>query len=312
MPELLTLSASPIVRDVDVIHTVGYYFFGTVFAHAVARTSHIPHVSTPVYTINPSSWQRRTFDAALGRRIVRQSAHVIPQSAHELELLHADRFAPRAHTIVPFGVDSNFFREDHDVEDLRQRHAIGSNERVLLFVGKVMSPKGAFDCLEVVAKLTAAGRLLRLMMIGGVHERERDLFAARIAGLGLKDSVVLLGEITDRREISRYYQLSDVVLFPSQYEQFGIVAVEAAASGRPLIGTPVGIMQTLVPQYEFGLLHPFGDVAQFARNLSDILDSPRFRANAARHRHDILDRYDWSSIAAQTEAIYQQAAGTRQ
>jgi D-inositol-3-phosphate glycosyltransferase len=312
MPALLTLSASPIVRDVDVVHTVGYYFFGTVFAHAVARTSRIPHVSTPVYTLNPSSWQRRTFDAALGRRLVRQSAHVIPQSAHELELLRADHFAPRTHTIVPFGVDSVFFREDHDVEDLRQRHAIRPDERVLLFVGKVMSPKGAFDCLEVVAKLTAAGRRLRLMMIGGVHERERALFAARIAELGIKESVVLLGEITDRREISRYYQLSDVVLFPSQYEQFGIVAVEAAASGRPLIGTPVGIMQTLVPQYELGLLHRFGDIAQFARNVIAVLDSPQFRANAARHRQEILDRYDWSSIAAQTEAIYQQVAGTRQ
>ena len=312
MPALLTLSASPIVRDVDVVHTVGYYFFGTVFGHAIARTSSIPHVSTPVYTLNPSSWQRRTFDAAVGRRVVRQSAHVILQSAHELHLLRADRFAPRTHTIVPFGVDSIFFREDHDVGDLRQRHGIQLDERVLLFVGKVMSAKGAFDCLDVVAKLAATGRRLRLLMIGGVHDRERDLFAARIAELGIKDSLVLLGELTDRREISRYYQLSDVVLFPSQYEQFGIVAVEAAASGRPLIGTPVGIMQTLVPQYELGLLHSFGDIAQFARNLTDILDSPQFRANAARHRQEILDRYDWRSIAAQTETIYHQAAGTRQ
>lgn len=309
-PALLTLLASPIVRDVDVVHTVGYYFFGSLFAHAVSRTSRIPHVSTPVYTLNPSSWQRRTFDAGVGRRLVKQAAHVIPQSAHELELLRADRFTPRTHTIVPFGVDSVFFSEDHDVDDLRRRHAIHADERVLLFVGKVMSPKGAFDCLEVVAKLTAAGRRVRLMMIGGVHERERDLFAARIAALGTQDAVVLLGEVTDRREISRYYQLSDVVLFPSRYEQFGIVAVEAAASGRPLIGTPVGIMQTLVPQYEIGLLHPFGDIARFTANVSEILDSQRFRANAARHRQEILERYDWSRIAAETESIYQ-AAGTR-
>ena len=109
-------------------------------------------------------------------------------------------------------------------------------------------------------------------MIGDVHERERSCLRPESAELGLKRAVVLLGALTDRREISRYYQLSDAVLFPSQYEQFGIVAVEAAASGRPLVGTPVGIMQTLVPQYEFGLLHPFGDIDQFARNLSEVLD----------------------------------------
>ena len=88
-------------------------------------------------------------------------------------------------------------------------------------------------------------------MIGEIHSKERDEFPRRIDDLGLHDAVILPGALTDRRELSRYYQLSDAVLFPSQYEQFGIVAIEAAASGRPLLGTPVGIMQTLVPKYNW-------------------------------------------------------------
>ena len=87
------------------------------------------------------------------------------------------------------------------------------------------------------------------------------------------------------------------MLFPSQYEQFGIVALEAAASGRPLLGTPVGIMQSLVPHYDFGLLHPFGDVDQFFANLIKVLDSGRYRENAERHRQEILLTYDWRSIS---------------
>ena len=218
------------------MHSVGYYFFGTLFGHVIARTRGVPHVSTPVYTVNPSSWQRRSFDAAAGRRLVRHADRVIAQSEHELQLMRADRFDVLSSTIVPFGVDSALFAEDYDVEDLRTRHAIGSNDTVLLFVGKVMSPKGASDCLEVVARLRSSGRAVRLIMIGEVHDRERETFAARIRTLGLDASVILLGAVTDRREIARYYQLSDAVLFPSQYEQFGIVAIEAAASGRPLLG----------------------------------------------------------------------------
>jgi len=307
-PGLLTADVLRSLRDVDIVHSVGYYFFGTVFAHGAAAYGHKPHVTTPVYTLNPSNWQRRSFDAAIGRRLVRNAAHVIPQSAHEVELLRADGFELKSATIVPFGVDSEFFEEDYDVEDLRARHAITPGERVLLFVGKVMSPKGAFDSLDVVARLRAAGRKLRLVMIGEVHAREKDLFANRIRQLGLEQAVILLGAVTDRREISRYYQLSDAVLFPSQYEQFGIVAVEAAASGRPLVGTPVGIMQTLVPQYQYGLLHRFGDVDQFARNLVDVLDSPRYRENAMRHRREILSSHDWRRISMQTEDIYQRTA----
>ena len=304
MPGLLNVAASDF-RNIDVVHTVGYYFFGTVFGHAMARLRHAPHISTPVYTLNPSSWQRRAFDAVAGRRLVRNVDHLIPQSEHELQLMRADRFHVTSATIVPFGVDSSLFDEDYDVDDLRKHHGIGRDDKVLLFVGKVMSPKGAFDCLEVAARLQSQGRAVRLIMIGDIHDREREMFATRVRVLGLDSAVILLGAVTDRREISRYYQLSDAVLFPSQYEQFGIVAIEAAASGRPLLGTPVGIMQTLVPRYEFGLLHPFGDVEHFTRNVNEVLDAPHYRDNAIRHRREILSQYDWRTISAETERIYQ-------
>jgi 1,4-alpha-glucan branching enzyme len=309
-PGLMSADTQRALGDVDVIHTVGYYFFGTVFAHATAAFRAIPHVVTPVYTLNPSTWQRRSFDSVMGRRLVRNATHVIPQSAHEVELMRAAGFQLRSSTILPFGVDSELFEQDFDVHDLRERHQLLPGERVLLFVGKVMSPKGAFEALDVVARLRAAGRKLRLFMIGDVHSREHESFAARIRDRGLEPAVVLLGAMTDRREISRYYQLADVVLFPSQYEQFGMVAIEAAGSGRPLIGTPVGIMQTLVPQYDFGLLHRFGDLDTFARNLAEVLDSPRYRENAQKHRREILASHDWRRIAMQTERIYLDLART--
>lgn len=311
-PGLLKLAASSELRSVDVMHSVGYYFFGTVFAHAVAKAYGVPHISTPVYTLNPSNWQRQTFDRVVGRRLVRNATHLIPQSNHELELLGAGQFDVRSNTVVPFGVDSAFFGQDYDVADLRLRHNIASNEQVLLFVGKIMSPKGAFDSLDVVARLRAAGRKLRLIMMGEVHVREQQIFTARIRELGLEGAITLLRAVNDRREISRYYQLADCVLFPSQYEQFGIVAIEAAASGRPLLGTPVGIMQTLVPHYEFGLLHRFGDLDQFSANLIEVLDSGRYRENAERHRQEILLSYDWRSVSMRTEEIYRRASAGRQ
>jgi D-inositol-3-phosphate glycosyltransferase len=311
MPGLLRMTASSAVRKADIIHTVGYYFFATVFGHWAAKAYGRPHVCTPVYTLNPTSGQRKSFDVVMGRHIVQSATHVIPQSAHEVELLRADRFKVGSHTIVPFGVESRLFIENHDVADLRQRYALGARERVLLFVGKVMSPKGAFDCLEAIARLRALGKPVRLIMIGEIHAKERDEFPRRIHELGLHDAVILLGALTDRRELSRYYQLSDAVLFPSEYEQFGIVAIESAASGRPLLGTPVGIMQTLVPKYELGLLHNFGDIDQFVRNIVEVLDTPRYKENAESHRHAILNGYDWRSISAATEQVYQRVLEER-
>jgi glycosyltransferase involved in cell wall biosynthesis len=69
-------------------------------------------------------------------------------------------------------------------------------------------------------------------------------------------------------------------------------------------------MQTLVPQYDFGLLHRFGDLDTFARNLAEVLDSPRYRENAQKHRREILASHDWRRIAMQTERIYLDLART--
>ena len=208
-------------------------------------------------------------------------------------------------------MDAGLFQQDYDVGDLRRALHL-DDERVLLFVGKIMSPKGAFDCLEVVGRLLQKGRRLRLIMVGDPHERERDALDCRIQSLGLQSAVMLTGPITDRYEIARYYQLSDVVLFPSQYEQFGIVAIEAIASGRPVIGTPVGIMQDLIPRLRAGLLHPFGDLDRFETNLIAVLDDPGFRQRANAHRSQVLRDYDWHTISENTEAVYTHIAqGTR-
>ena len=98
-----------------------------------------------------------------------------PSPSTSVDLLRADRFELPSNTIVPFGVDSELFEQDYEVDDLRQRHEIAPDEKVLLFVGKVMSPKGAFDWLEVLRGCCAAGRQLRLIMIGDVHARENEI-----------------------------------------------------------------------------------------------------------------------------------------
>ena len=152
------------------------------------------------------------------------------------------------------------FEQDYDVDDLRSRHAIAGDEKILLYVGKVMSPKGAFDCLEMLARLRRSGRQVRMIMIGDIHDRERESSRpASAPSISTPPSCPSARSTIGARSRGTTNS-SDVVLFPSQYEQFGIVALEAAASGRPLLGTPVGIMQTLVPRYEFGLLHSFGDI----------------------------------------------------
>ena len=303
MPQLLLRVGSAELRSADVIHSVGYQFFPTVLGYWVSSVFNIPHVVTPVFTLNPETWQRRFYDRVLGRRLVRDAHRLVVQSERELELLGRYDFSLPTHCIIPFGVDATAFERDLDITALRQKLDL-KDEHVVLFVGKIMSSKGAFKALDALRLVLDRGLRVRLVMVGDVHDRQQEMFRDHLGSARLESHVTLTGAVSHEDGIAQYYQVADAVIFPSQYEQFGIVAIEAAASGRPLLGTPVGVMQDLIPRFEIGLLHQFEDVEQLAANLQEVLSNPRYQSNARQHRSHILQEFDWERIAEQTESVY--------
>ena len=305
MPRLLASAGQDGLRSADIIHSVGYQFFPTVLGYWLASVFDIPHVVTPVFTLNPETWQRRLYDRALGRRLVHDARRVVVQSQRELELLREHHFELPDHSIIPFGVDAIQFERDADIASLRQQLGL-TDEKVLLFVGKIMHSKGAFKALDALRQVLDAGLRVRLVMVGEVHARQREDFHAQIRTARLDDHVILTGPVQHEDGLMRYYQLADAVVFPSQYEQFGIVAIEAAASGRPLLGTPVGVMQDLIPRHDIGLLHPFDDVARFATNIREVLNNPRYSANARTCQRQVMEEFDWRRIAERTEGVYEE------
>ena len=307
MPRLLASAGQDALRSADIIHSVGYQFFPTVLGYWVASVFDIPHVVTPVFTLNPETWQRRLYDRALGRRLVHDARRVVVQSQRELELLREHHFELPDHSIIPFGVDAIQFERDADIASLRQQLGL-TDEKVLLFVGKIMHSKGAFKALDALRQVLDAGLRVRLVMVGEVHARQREDFHAQIRTAQLDDHVILTGPVQHEDGLMRYYQLADAVVFPSQYEQFGIVAIEAAARGRPLLGTPVGVMQDLIPRHDIGLLHPFDDVARFATNIREVLSNPRYSANARTCQRQVMEEFDWRRIAERTEGVYEELA----
>ena len=197
MPALLKMAASSEFRSVDVVHSVGYYFFGTVFAHALAKAHGVPHITTPVYTLNPSNWQRRWFDEIAGRRLVRNADHVIPQSEHELQLMRADGFCRRIEHDRSFRRGFGVFRTGPRCRG--SAHASATSPAT-----KECCCSSARSCRRKARSIRwrswrgcvrRAGKL-RLIMIGDVHDREREIFAARIRALELGAALTLLGAVT--------------------------------------------------------------------------------------------------------------------
>jgi glycogen(starch) synthase len=135
--------------------------------------------------------------------------------------------------------------------------------------------------------------------------------AGPLLALARKHRVVraidFVGHLPDKDLVARL-AAADVVVLPSRYEPFGIVALETAAVGAPLVAASTGGLSELVIDGESGLAFPPGDVDALAQAVRAVLDDPvaadrRARRAKARLRED----FDWHKIAAATAEIYRTA-----
>lgn len=126
----------------------------------------------------------------------------------------------------------------------------------------------------------------------------------RARELGVAERVHLLGRV-DHDDVPALVSSADVVVATPWYEPFGIVPLEAAACGVPLVGSAVGGLLDSVVDGTTGLLVPPRDPDALAAALRDLLADPsRRRAFGAAARRRALARYSWRGVAAQTELVY--------
>ena len=203
--------------------------------------------------------------------------------------------------IVPPGVDHAFFGPGHRPQ---ARRALGLplDGRLLLFVGRIQPLKGADAAIETLAELLASGgEPYRLVVVGGPsgpHGEKalqglHDVADAR----GVREHVHFV-EPQPHELLSSYYRAADVCLVPSRSESFGLVALEAAACGTPVVASAVGGLTTLVEHGHTGFLVDDPDPRAFAAAVRMVFDEPlaaeRFStASVLRARH-----YTWRAAAA--------------
>jgi len=176
---------------------------------------------------------------------------------------------------------------------------------VLLFVGRIQPLKG----LDVAVRALAALKRLdaTLVIVGGSSGAEGGAEVERIhhlaADLGVADQLRFI-EPVSHHLLSTYYRAADVVLVPSRSESFGLVALEAAACGTPVVAAAVGGLRTLIEDGRTGFLVEGRDPAVFAARTDQILRSPGLAAEFSERAARSAQRYTWSIAAARLRRIY--------
>jgi glycogen(starch) synthase len=145
----------------------------------------------------------------------------------------------------------------------------------------------------------------RLVIAG--QGRQAAALVEQSRKLRVRRAVDFVGHLSDRTLVA-LLAAADVVVLPSRYEPFGIVALEAAAAGAPLVASTAGGLAELVVHGETGLSITPGDVAGIATAVTEVLSDPAAAARRAKAAKARLAReFDWETIAHQTVAVYRSA-----
>lgn len=250
----------------------------------------------------------RAIDAAESR-LVRDAQRVITcslamqQEVHTFYGVAAERI-----NVIPNGVDSSHLRRlrAQDLSDFRRRFA-KSEERIVFNVGRLVYEKGADLLVESAALVLSQVADVRFV-IGG----RGPLFASlgqRIAAMHLDDKVTLTGFLSEE-ERDQLYVVADVCVFPSRYEPFGIVALEAMAAGTPVVVSDVGGLGSVVQHGKTGLTAYSEDVHSLAWAIVRTLnDRQAARARAEMALDYVETSLAWPVIAGMTLDVYAQITG---
>lgn len=214
--------------------------------------------------------------------------------------------------VIPPGVDTAHFYPIPD-DEAREYIGVSSDCCLVLFVGRIEPLKGIDTLMKAVATL-------------GMHDAENPIYVAIIGGDPnvardeMTEEMVRLQELCDELCLGQmvlflgkraqdtlpyYYSAAEVLVMPSHYESFGMVALEAMACGTPVIASQVGGLTYLVKDGETGYHIPYDSVESFSEKLGALLNDSTLRTtmgeNARLHAQD----YAWEKIAAQIVEVYQ-------
>lgn len=199
--------------------------------------------------------------------------------------------------VVPNFIDPNQYKPGRS--DCHFRALAPRGERIVMHISNFRRVKRVADVVRVFARLRR--RLdARLVFIG--DGPERGLASETAASLDVGDDVVFLGKL---ESVAGLMACADLFLLPSEMESFGLVALEALASGVPVIGTSGSGLSEVVDHERTGFLHPVGDVEGMADSgIRLLMDRALWRDFSAAARHEAVERFAAEKIVPQYEAFY--------
>jgi D-inositol-3-phosphate glycosyltransferase len=246
------------------------------------------------------------------KRVLRRADRIVAATlAEKTQLRFLYRANDRKMVIIPPGVDTCHFYPI-PADEAKQFIGLNSEDRMVLFVGRIEPLKGVDTLIHSMSCLHLNGlhRPVHLAIIGGEPDALPEDMTDEMARLQklcdelcVEGMVIFLGK-RGQDTLPYYYSAAEVLVMPSLYESFGMVALEAMACGTPVIASEVGGLGYLVQDGQTGYTIPDSDPAALCDKLSLLLGDSSLRETMGQEASQYALNYAWERIATQIIEVY--------
>lgn len=269
--------------------------------HATERGRHDGHVDGPLSaTIDRFEWQL-CFETW---RIIVTSRFMVDQLKNFWQV-PANKI-----DVIPNGVDLGRYRRftGQDLSVFRRRFA-DDDDRIIFHIGRLVHEKGTHTLVKAAPEILARFPNTRFLIAGRGPMSSK--LQALASNLGVSERIDFLGFISNE-DRDRLYQIADTAVFPSLYEPFGIVALEAMAAGVPVVASNVGGLAEVIDSFETGLLHTPDNPDSLAWAVCEVLrDSSEAKVWAENALEQLRTLFSWAHVARETAEVYERVVEER-
>ncbi|MCX6015017.1 MAG: glycosyltransferase [Chloroflexales bacterium] len=247
-------------------------------------------------------------------RLMREADTIVAATPLDLQQMvwHYEAVPDRI-KIIPCGVDLNRFHPQ-DMADARAALGLPAQPTpIVLLIGRIEPLKGIDALIRAIALVRHQSPQLAdttAVVIGGDSDEQPELWNTEQrrldqirTELGIRNAIKFIGA-RPQSQLSLYHAAADIVTMPSHYESFGMAALEALASGRPVIATNAGGPATIINDGVNGLLTMPDDAHSLAANLVRVLSDAHFAHNLGLAARERAQRYGWSNIGCDVLDLY--------
>lgn len=201
--------------------------------------------------------------------------------------------------IIPNGVDPDQFTSLPD----EPRLEIGPQEKAIVFLGRLVPEKGVWQLISCMPQVLE--RIPEAKLYIGGRGPQKPILEEKVAELGLEEQVVFAGFLKEK-DRNYIYDRANAAVFPSLYEPFGIVALEAMATRTPVVVSDVGGLAEIIADRKTGLKVPAGKIPALAEAIIEVLENQQLAGQMADHAWtEVNGVYSWEAIAKSTRMIYE-------